>query len=106
MRASDARATPCRYSTVVRSGSFDCHRADSLELVCVKVHESFLTSQGKSEARLNGKEDSVLRETLELRRDAVLLDLGKAVFFTGAHSQHKSNLTLSPLKLQWQWLMH
>ena len=72
----------------------------------MKIDDSFLSSQRTARLGLNGKEDSVLRETLELRRDLVLLDLGKAVFSTGANSQHKCNLTLSPLRWQRQWLVH
>ena len=39
---------------------------------------------------LYGKEDRFLRQTLELRRDLVLLDLGQAVFSAGALTQQTS----------------
>ena len=48
--------------------------------------EFFKAKTSDRQLGLDGEEDSVLRETLELRRDLVLLDLGKAVFSSGAHT--------------------
>ena len=54
-----------------------------------KASASFLSLQGEHchrQLELDGEEDSVLREALELGRDIVFLDLGKAVLSTGTVS--------------------